>query len=85
MKFIEQLRELSDGKPIGFKLCVGRPEEFSSIVAAMVEQNIFPDFITVDGAEGGTGAAPAEFSNSVGMPLIEGFLHSHTITITILI
>jgi len=72
LKFIEQLRELSDGKPVGFKLCVGRPEEFSSIVAAMVEQNIFPDFITVDGAEGGTGAAPAEFSNSVGMPLIEG-------------
>ncbi|KNC76469.1 hypothetical protein SARC_11032, partial [Sphaeroforma arctica JP610] len=56
----------------GFKLCVGRPEEFASLVAAMIKTNIAPDFVTVDGTEGGTGAAPPEFSNSVGMPLIEG-------------
>jgi glutamate synthase domain-containing protein 2 len=55
LNFVDKLRDLSDGKPIGFKLCVGRPEEFSSIVAAMIETNIYPDFITVDGAEGGTG------------------------------
>ena len=72
VQFIQTLRELSGGKPIGFKLCVGRPEEFTSIIAACLEANSFPDFITVDGAEGGTGAAPPEFSNSVGMPLVEG-------------
>jgi glutamate synthase domain-containing protein 2 len=72
VKFVELLRNLSDGRPIGFKLCVGRPEEFAAIVHAMLDANVFVDFITVDGAEGGTGAAPPEFSNSVGMPLIEG-------------
>eukprot|EP01134_Creolimax_fragrantissima_P007849 CFRG7849T1 len=72
MDFIKQLRELSGGKPIGFKLCVGRPEEFASLVHAMIEKDCAPDFITVDGSEGGTGAAPPEFTNSVGMPLIEG-------------
>ena len=72
MHFIAQVRELSDGKPVGFKLCVGRPEEFAALVAAMVQTGITPDFITVDGGEGGTGAAPPEFSNSVGMPLVEG-------------
>jgi glutamate synthase domain-containing protein 2 len=70
--FINQLRELSDGKPVGFKLCIGRKSEFISICKAMVELNIYPDFITVDGGEGGTGAAPPEFSNFVGMPLLEG-------------
>jgi glutamate synthase domain-containing protein 2 len=70
--FIAHLRELSGGKPVGFKLCVGRPEEFASIVQAMLGKNIFPDFITVDGGEGGTGAAPQEFSNHIGMPLGEG-------------
>ena len=72
VSFIKQLRDLSGGKPIGFKLCVGRPEEFTAIVAAMVDRQIFPDFITVDGAEGGTGAAPPEFSDSIGSPLVEG-------------
>jgi len=71
MAFIKKLRELSDGKPIGFKLCVGHKSEFLSICKAMVSTGIYPDFITVDGGEGGTGAAPLEFSNSVGMPLRE--------------
>jgi glutamate synthase domain-containing protein 2 len=63
---------MSDGKPVGFKLCVGRRREFVAICKAMVESGILPDFITVDGGEGGTGAAPLEYSNSVGMPLREG-------------
>ena len=70
--FIQKLRELSDGKPVGFKLCIGRKSEFISICKAMVELDIYPDFITVDGGEGGTGAAPPEFSNFVGMPLLDG-------------
>ena len=69
--FVKQLRELSEGKPIGFKLCIGRKSEFISICKAMVELDCYPDFITVDGSEGGTGAAPPEFSNSVGMPLLD--------------
>jgi len=72
VRFIKTLREASGGKPIGFKLCVGRAEEFCALVNAMVEADTFPDFITVDGGEGGTGAAPPEFSNSVGTPLREG-------------
>jgi glutamate synthase domain-containing protein 2 len=71
MNFIKKLRELSGGKPIGFKLCVGHKSEFLAICKAMVKTNTYPDFITVDGGEGGTGAAPLEFSNSVGMPLRE--------------
>ncbi|MDX2174528.1 MAG: FMN-binding glutamate synthase family protein [Bacteroidota bacterium] len=67
--FIKKLRELSEGKPIGFKLCIGQKTQFISICKAMVKTGILPDFITVDGGEGGTGAAPLEFSNSVGMPL----------------
>ncbi len=67
--FIKKLRKLSGGKPIGFKLCIGRKSQFLSICKAMVKTGIMPDFITVDGGEGGTGAAPLEFSNSVGMPL----------------
>jgi len=70
--FIKKLRELSGGKPIGFKLCIGRKSEFISICKAIVESKIYPDFITVDGGEGGTGAAPPEFSNFVGMPLLDG-------------
>ncbi|WP_333821392.1 FMN-binding glutamate synthase family protein [Ohtaekwangia sp.] len=70
--FIKQLRDLSGGKPVGFKLCLGRKSEFISICKAMVQKDIYPDFITVDGGEGGTGAAPPEFSNFVGMPLLEG-------------
>ena len=71
MQFIAQLRQLSGGKPIGFKLCIGRTSEFIALCKAMHESQIFPDFITVDGGEGGTGAAPLEYSNSVGMPLVE--------------
>jgi len=69
MEFIQQLRELSGGKPIGFKLAIGRESEFMAICKAMVATGITPDFITVDGSEGGTGAAPLEYTNSVGMPL----------------
>ncbi len=72
MEFIALLREKSKGKPIGFKLCVGRQSEFFALCKAMVETGITPDFITVDGGEGGTGAAPPEYSNSVGMPLRDG-------------
>ncbi|MDH4092318.1 MAG: FMN-binding glutamate synthase family protein [Cyclobacteriaceae bacterium] len=70
--FLHKMRDLSGGKPVGFKLCVGRKSEFISICKAMVELDIYPDFITVDGGEGGTGAAPPEFSNFVGMPLLDG-------------
>jgi glutamate synthase domain-containing protein 2 len=72
MLFVRKLRGLSGGKPVGFKLCVGRPKEFAALVRAMLETGVAPDFITVDGGEGGTGAAPPEFSNHVGMPLMEG-------------
>lgn len=75
--FIQRLRELSGGKPVGFKLCIGRKSEFIGICKAMVELNIYPDFITVDGAEGGTGAAPQEFSNHVGVPLLDGLAFVH--------
>ncbi|SRX55937.1 FMN-binding glutamate synthase family protein [Aequorivita sp. CIP111184] len=68
LKFVKQMRELSDGKPIGFKLCIGSKQEFIDICEKMVETGIKPDFITVDGSEGGTGAAPIDFSNYVGMP-----------------
>ncbi len=69
LEFVGQLRQLSGGKPVGFKLCIGHRSEFIAICKAMVRTGILPDFITVDGGEGGTGAAPLEFSNSVGMPL----------------
>ena len=69
LKFANQLRELSDGKPVGIKICIGHPWEFIAIVKAMVQTNIFIDFITVDGAEGGTGAAPVEFTDHLGTPL----------------
>lgn len=69
LSFIEKLQELSDYKPVGMKLCLGRTEEFIEICEVMKETGKLPDFITVDGAEGGTGAAPLEFSDSVGMPL----------------
>ncbi len=72
MGFVQQLRELSGGKPVGFKLCVGRKDEFRSICQAMIDTGITPDFITVDGAEGGTGAAPVEFSNILGVPILDG-------------
>ncbi|GGA12410.1 FMN-binding glutamate synthase family protein [Blastomonas marina] len=72
LEWIAELREMTGGKPVGFKLCVGKPHEVMAIGKAMLETGITPDFITVDGAEGGTGAAPLELSNSVGMPLREG-------------
>jgi len=72
MAFIAQLRELSGGKPVGFKLCIGHRWEFMAMVKAMLETGITPDFIVVDGKEGGTGAAPLEFTNRVGTPLYDG-------------
>nr|WP_299039188.1 FMN-binding glutamate synthase family protein [uncultured Psychrobacter sp.] len=75
--FWQQLRDLSGGKPIGFKLCIGQPWQFMAIVKAMMETDNYPDFIVIDGAEGGTGAAPVEFMDNVGMPLIDGFLFVH--------
>src|SRR6202008_2285938 len=74
MGFIVELRRLSGGKPVGFKLCLGHPWEFMAIVKAMLETGILPDFIVVDGKEGGTGAAPVEFTDHLGVPLREGLL-----------
>lgn len=78
LEFVQQLRQASGGKPVGFKLCVGKRHEFLGIVKAMLDTGITPDFITVDGSEGGTGAAPIEFSDSIGTPLNEGlnFVHN---------
>jgi glutamate synthase domain-containing protein 2 len=77
LEFVQTLRKGSGGKPIGFKLCVGKRREFLAIVKAMLKSGITPDFITVDGAEGGTGAAPLEFSDSVGTPLNDGLVFVH--------
>ena len=71
LSFITRLRDLSGGKPVGIKLCIGNPAEFLSLCKAMIETGITPDFITVDGSEGGTGAAPVEFSNRLGMMCME--------------
>ncbi|HEY0132292.1 MAG TPA: FMN-binding glutamate synthase family protein, partial [Allosphingosinicella sp.] len=81
MAFVARLRKLSGGKPVGFKLCLGHPWEFTGIVKAMRETGTVPDFIVVDGAEGGTGASPLEFSNHVGVPLREGLLFVHNILV----
>jgi glutamate synthase domain-containing protein 2 len=81
MRFIAQLRELSGGKPVGFKLCIGHVWEFTSLVKAMVETGILPDFIVIDGAEGGTGAAPVEFVDHLGMPMREGLLFAHNVLV----
>jgi len=75
--FLQQLRTLSGGKPVGFKLCLGLPWEFMAIVKAMLATGVIPDFIVVDGAEGGTGAAPVEFSDHIGVPMREGLLFVH--------
>lgn len=77
MHFIKQCRDLSGGKPIGIKLCIGHKSEFVGLCKAMVETGIRPDFIAIDGGEGGTGAAPVEFSNSVGMPFKEGLVFAY--------
>ncbi len=77
LAFVAQLRELSGGKPVGFKLCIGHPWEWFAIAKAMLETGIVPDFIVVDGSEGGTGAAPLEFADHVGAPLQEGLQLVH--------
>ena len=77
MHFIARLRQLSGGKPTGFKFCVGHPWEWFALAKAMLATNITPDFIVVDGAEGGTGAAPLEFTDHVGVPMEEGLLLVH--------
>ncbi len=77
MEFIGKLRDLSDGKPVGFKLCIGHRREFMCMVRAMLKTGIVPDFIVVDGKEGGTGAAPVEFADHLGMPLVEGLTFAH--------
>lgn len=77
LEFVAKLRELSGGKPVGFKLCVGSPREFFALCKAMHETDLLPDFVTVDGAEGGTGAAPIEFSDHLGAPLRDGLILVH--------
>jgi glutamate synthase domain-containing protein 2 len=77
LQFIERLRHLSGGKPVGFKLCIGIKSEFMGICKAMLETGITPDFITIDGAEGGTGAAPVEFTNRLGMTCLEATYFAH--------
>ena len=77
LTFVDDLRRLSGGKPTGFKLCIGRPTEFLGICKAMVETGIHPQFILIDGSEGGTGAAPLEFEDHVGTPLTEGLMFAH--------
>lgn len=77
LEFVEKLRKLSGGKPVGFKLCVGKRREFLAICKAMVSTGITPDFVAVDGGEGGTGAAPLEFTNSIGSPLTESLIFVH--------
>ena len=77
LEWVARLREISGGKPIGFKLCIGRRHEFMGIVKAMLKTRILPDFITIDGSEGGTGAAPLEFTDRLGVPLNEGLAFAH--------
>lgn len=72
MYFIKQLRDLSGGKPVGFKICIGKKAEFAELCEAMISTGVMPDFISIDGGEGGTGASPIEFSDSIGMPLRDG-------------
>ncbi|MCF8058932.1 MAG: FMN-binding glutamate synthase family protein [Bacteriovoracaceae bacterium] len=77
LNFVAQLRELSGGKPVGFKLCLGKRREFMAICKAMMKTQIFPDYIAVDGGEGGTGAAPIEFSNHIGSPGLDSLVYVH--------
>ncbi len=77
LEYVTELRTLSGGKPIGFKLCIGQKVEFLSVCKAMIETGITPDFITIDGSEGGTGAAPIELTNSMGTPLRDGLNFAH--------
>jgi glutamate synthase domain-containing protein 2 len=78
LHFVRHLRDLTGGKPIGFKLCIGVRSEFMGICKAMLSTGILPDFITIDGAEGGTGAAPPEFTNRLGTPINEGIVFVHS-------
>jgi glutamate synthase domain-containing protein 2 len=77
IQFIAQMRELAGGKPAGFKLCIGTRHELLAICKAMLEEETAPDFIVIDGAEGGTGAAPAEYEDHMGTPLTEGLMYLH--------
>ncbi|MEU9193328.1 FMN-binding glutamate synthase family protein [Streptomyces hundungensis] len=77
VRFLARMRELADGKPVGFKLCPGSRVQFLAVCKAMLAEDITPDFIIVDGAEGGTGAAPLEFADHLGMPLTEGLITVH--------
>ena len=77
LEFVARLRELSGGKPTGFKLAIGHPWEWFGVAKAMLETGLLPDFIVVDGAEGGTGASPSEFINHVGVPMHEGLMLVH--------
>ncbi|MBK0326856.1 FMN-binding glutamate synthase family protein [Rhodobacteraceae bacterium F11138] len=77
MQFIQHMRENASGKPVGFKLCIGHRREFMCMIKAMLETGVTPDFIVIDGKEGGTGAAPLEFANRMGMPLVEGLTFAH--------
>ncbi len=81
IEFVARLRELSGGKPAGFKLCIGHTVDFLAVVKAMLETGITPDFIVIDGKEGGTGAAPAEFIDNLGMPLRDGLAFAHSVLI----
>jgi glutamate synthase domain-containing protein 2 len=77
IEFVAKLRDLADGRPTGFKLCIGHSSEFLGICKAMIELDVYPDFIIIDGGEGGTGAAPLEFEDHVGVPLTEGLAFAH--------
>jgi glutamate synthase domain-containing protein 2 len=77
VRFIAEMRELAGGKPAGFKLCIGTRHEFLAVCKAMLEEGTTPDFIVIDGAEGGTGAAPGEYSDHMGTPLTEGLMFAH--------
>ena len=81
LEFTAKLRDLSGGKPAGFKLCIGRRLEFMGICKAMVETNIYPDFIVIDGGEGGTGAGPIEFVDHMGTPLIDGLIFAQNVLV----
>ena len=77
LEFLAQLRDMADGRPTGFKLCIGQMTEFLAVCKAMIDMEAYPDFIIVDGSEGGTGAAPLEFEDHVGLPLTEGLVFVH--------
>lgn len=77
LEFLQQLRQMSGGKPTGIKLCVGKRREFLAICKAIVETGLYPDFVTVDGGEGGSGATPLEFASHIGCPSKEALIFVH--------